>query len=66
MLSIIRLLALTGARRGKIAKMKRSEVDLRSRTLRLADGKSGQKNIPLNRADNEILSRIIAEEQPKR
>jgi integrase len=65
-LSIIRLLALTGARRGEIVNLKRSEVDLDSRTLRLADSKTGQKNIPLNRAAIEILSRIIAEDQPKR
>lgn len=65
-LSIIRLLALTGARRGEIVNLKRSEVDLDSRTLRLADSKTGQKNIPLNRAAIEILSRIIAADQPKR
>jgi len=64
-LSIIRLLALTGARRGEIVNLRRSEVDLGSRALRLADSKTGQKNIPLNRAAIEILSGIITQDQPK-
>ena len=48
-LTIIRLLILTGARRGEIQALRWTEVDLEGGFLRLADSKTGQKVIPLNR-----------------
>jgi integrase len=47
---IIRLLALTGARRGEIEGLRWSEVDADRSILRLADSKTGQKVIPLGAA----------------
>lgn len=47
---IIRLLALTGARRGEIEGLRWSEVDADRNLLRLADSKTGQKIVPLGAA----------------
>lgn len=57
-LTIIRLLLLTGARRGEIEKLMWSEVDFDRRMLRLDDSKTGQKTIPLNSAAFDIISAV--------
>jgi integrase len=46
-MSIIRMLALSGARKGEIEKLKWTEVDLRTGFLRLAGSKTGAKLIPI-------------------
>ncbi|MDI6623184.1 MAG: tyrosine-type recombinase/integrase [Brevundimonas sp.] len=46
-LAIIRLLVLTGARRGEIEALRWSEVDMDRGCLRLGDSKTGAKVIPL-------------------
>ncbi|MFD1253486.1 Putative prophage CPS-53 integrase [Devosia equisanguinis] len=56
-LAIIRLLLLTGARRGEIEKLRWSEVDLPGRRLKLLDSKTGQKNIPLSSVAVDYLTR---------
>ncbi|MDE0383019.1 MAG: tyrosine-type recombinase/integrase [Defluviicoccus sp.] len=55
---IIRLLLLTGCRRGEILGLRWSEVD--DDRLMLADGKTGPRTVPLN-----TLARRILERQPK-
>jgi integrase len=55
-LTIIRLLALTGARRGEIEGLKWAEVDLERSVLRLAESKTGAKLIPLAPAAKLVLS----------
>lgn len=57
-LAIIRLLLLTGARKGEIEKLRWSEVDRNFQYLRLADSKTGQKLIVLNDAALEVLEGI--------
>jgi integrase len=52
---IIRLLALTGARRNEIARLKWEEVDQERSTLRLQDSKTGRKVIPLGAAALSVL-----------
>jgi integrase len=47
---IIRLLALTGARRGEIEALRWSEVDAERNMLRRLDSKTGQKIVPLGAA----------------
>lgn len=54
-LAIIRLLVLTGARKGEIEGLKWSEVNLNSGYLELADSKTGQKRIPLNLGAREVI-----------
>jgi integrase len=61
-LSIIRLLALTGARKSEITKLKWGEVHLEHARLHLNDSKSGQKSIPLGAPAVQILSAL---ERPK-
>ena len=55
---IIRLLILTGARKGEIEKLKWSEVDFDNGYLRLEDSKTGQKAFPLNAPALEVVSAI--------
>jgi integrase len=57
-LSIIRLLALTGARKSEIAKLKWGEVDLEHARLRLNDSKSGQKSISLGAPAVQMLGAL--------
>ena len=57
-LSIIRLLALTGARKSEITNLKWGEVDLEHARLRLNDSKSGQKSVPLGAPAVQILSAL--------
>jgi integrase len=54
--SIIKLLAFTGARKGEIEQLKWFEVDLDKQFLRFADSKTGQKIIPINAAAVAILA----------
>jgi integrase len=49
-LNVIRLLALTGARKGEIEGLRRSEVDFERACLRLADSKTGARIVPLGAA----------------
>ena len=57
-LAIIRLFTFTGARKGEIASLKWSEVDLERSCLRLADSKTGAKVISLGPPALEILSEM--------
>ena len=50
-----RLLTLTGARRGEVVKLRRSECDLRGSCLRLGDTKTGASVRPLGSAALEVL-----------
>lgn len=59
-IACLRLLALTGARKGEIVKLRWDEVDFGTGCLRLRDSKSGAKIIPLG----EVASNLIAN-QPK-
>ena len=52
---ILRLLALTGARRGEIEQLKWSEVDADFGCLRLEDSKTGQKIVPIGRVALEVI-----------
>ena len=54
----IRLLALTGCRRGEILGLKWAEVDFERRCLRLPDSKTGPKTVYLNAAALEVLAGI--------
>ncbi len=56
----LRLLALTGARKGEIVRLRWDEVDFGTGCLRLRDSKTGAKIIPLG----EVASELIAN-QPK-
>lgn len=60
-LAIIRLLVLTGARRGEIEGLRWAEVDLDRRCLRLGDSKSGAKVIPLGPPALVVLEGITRE-----
>ncbi|MFZ4071523.1 MAG: tyrosine-type recombinase/integrase [Caulobacterales bacterium] len=54
-LAIIRMLALSGARKGEIERLKWAEVDLRTGFLRLAGSKTGAKLIPITGPMRAIL-----------
>lgn len=56
--AIIRLLALTGARKSEIACLRWSELDLDRGLLRLGDSKTGPKVIPLGEAALELLAAL--------
>lgn len=56
--AILRLLALTGARKNEIAQLRWSEVDLERGLLQLEDSKTGRKVIRLGAAAQEILSEV--------
>lgn len=58
----IRLLALTGCRRGEITNLKWSEVDLKSHCLRLEDSKEGASVRPIGEAVVELLEAVDREE----
>jgi integrase len=57
-LAIIRLLVLTGARKGEIESLRWPEVDWQYSYLRLADSKTGQKLVMLNGAAIEVLQTV--------
>lgn len=63
-LAIIRLLVLTGARKGEIEQLKWSEVDFAARWLRLGDSKTGAKAVPVGDAVIELLQARRGEETP--
>ncbi len=54
----IRLLALTGARRGEILGLRWEEVNFERGYLRLADSKTGAKALPLSAPAAEILAKL--------
>ena len=57
-IAIIRLLILTGARKGEIESLRWSEVDWQYSYLRLSDSKTGQKLIMLNGAAVQLLKSL--------
>ena len=59
-LAEIRLLALTGCRKGEVVNLKETEVDLEHRQLRLADTKEGYSLRPLGEPAAELLREIKA------
>jgi integrase len=59
-LKAIRLIALTGCRRGEIEALRKSEVDLAGQALRLGDTKTGHSVRPIGLAATEVLSGAMA------
>lgn len=57
-IAAIRLLALTGARKGEVYFLRWSEVDLDHLCLRLSDSKTGAKIIPIGKPAKELLSQL--------
>lgn len=57
-ITILRLLALTGARKSEIARLRWSELDLDRGLLRLRDSKTGPKIIPLGVAALELVAAL--------
>jgi integrase len=58
-LEAIRLIALTGCRRGEIERLRRSEVDLAGQALRLGDTKTGYSVRPIGIAAIKVLRRAM-------
>src|SRR5206468_11418479 len=56
--AIIRLLAVTGARRNEIAQLRWSNVDLHQGVLRLPSSKTGERVIILNRIARDLLKTL--------
>lgn len=56
--AFIKLLALTGCRRGEIEKLKWSEVDIDGKALRLGDSKTGESVRPLGQPALDVLNGI--------
>jgi len=54
----VRLLALTGCRRGEIEKLRWDEVDLAGRCLRFSDSKEGKSIRPLGAAAVDLTARV--------
>jgi integrase len=57
-LNVIRLLALTGARKGEVEGLRWSEVDFERSCLSLKDSKTGARIVPLGAAALACLSKI--------
>jgi integrase len=57
----VRLLALTGCRRGEIERLRWDEVDLPSRCLRLSDSKEGKSVRPLGNDAAAVLANLNRE-----
>ena len=57
----IRLLALTGCRRGEIERLQWAEVDLVGRCLRFLDSKEGKSIRPLGAAASKLLAKLSKE-----
>jgi integrase len=57
-IAILRLLALTGARKNEIARLRWREVDLEAGVLRLGDSKTGPRIIRLGAAALEVLAEL--------
>ena len=60
--ALVRLLALTGLRRGEAVNLKWSEVDIQGRALRLADSKEGASVRPMGAAVAELLTSLPRKE----
>jgi integrase len=56
--AVIRMLILTGARRGEILTLKWSDVDFKNRLIRLQESKTGQKTIYLSAPALQLLSEL--------
>ena len=56
----IRLLALTGCRRGEIERLQWAEIDLEACCLRLSDTKEGMSVRPIGKAARELLRQALA------
>ncbi len=56
--TIIRLLSLTGARRGEITELKWSEIDFDRSFLRLAETKTGKSIRPISGAARDLLASL--------
>ncbi len=54
----IRLLALTGCRRGEVTSLRWDEVDLQSGLLLLEDAKAGARDVPLGERAISLLSKL--------
>lgn len=63
-LNIIRLLALTGARKNEIARLRWSEIDREQGLLRLTDSKTGAKIIRLGTAALELIEGLLPNGSP--
>ena len=61
-LAVIRLLALTGARKSEIEGLRWDEVDIERGCLRLKDSKTGARIVPLGAAALEVLNGLIRTE----
>ena len=59
--SAIRLLLLTGCRKGEILRLRWDDVDLLNRCLRLPDSKTGPKVVFLNEPSVQIISNLPRE-----
>jgi integrase len=57
-IAAIRLLLLTGARKGEIMSLRWDYVDMEGPCLRLPDSKTGAKTIPLGAAAMEVLAKL--------
>jgi len=55
-IAVIRLLALTGARKGEIITLTWNEIDFDNGILRLRDSKTGQKTIPVGKSALAIFA----------
>ena len=64
LVAIVRLLALTGARKNEIARLRWSEVDVERGLLQLEDSKTGRKAIRLGAAALELLSEVSRSGSP--
>ena len=60
--AIIRLLALTGARKGEVRDLRWREVDLEGGRLTLADSKTREKVVPLGAPAVQLLSELDRED----
>jgi integrase len=54
----VRLLLLTGARKGEILQLRWEQIDVERRCLRLADSKTGPKIVPVGQAALDLLASI--------
>jgi integrase len=54
----IKLLAITGCRRGEIMRLRWSEIDLHGHCLRLTDTKEGRSIRPLGQSAIDLISRL--------
>jgi integrase len=63
-IAIIRLLALTGARKSEISALLWDEIDFGRQCLRLRDSKTGAKIIPLGAPALEILTSVPSSSSP--